>query len=62
MELDKKIVQEQALMKEILLRLGWCEVNKLRFMARQETDREQRSKISTQSDHLILLLGQLTKK
>ena len=60
-ELDKKIAQEYALMKEIVVRLGWFGVNKLRSMARQETDREQRRKISTQSDRLILLLGQLTK-
>ena len=60
-EFDKKIAQEHALMKEIVVRPGWFEVNKLRSMARQETDGEQRRKISTQSDRLILLLGQLTK-
>ena len=63
MELDKKIVQEHALMKEIVVRPGQSEVNKLRFLARQEEkDRDQKSKISTQADRLILFLGQLTKK
>ncbi len=62
MDLDKKTLQEHALMKEIVVRLGWYEVNKLRCLARQETDQEQRRKISTQSERLILLLGQLTKK
>jgi Asp-tRNA(Asn)/Glu-tRNA(Gln) amidotransferase C subunit len=59
--MDKKILQEHALMKEVVVRLGWSEVNKLRTLARQETDNEQKEKITTQSERLILFLGELTR-